>query len=68
MELRFMEKANIQSEEESPMLTWTWVFWAVTGGGVVEVPLEPPHAASAAVRTMAKVANATVLKFAFLYA
>ena len=63
MELMFIEKASIQSEGESPILTWTGVFWAVTGGCVVEVPLEPPHAASAAVRTVAKVAPATVLRF-----
>jgi hypothetical protein len=63
MELMFIEKASIQSEGESPILTWTGVFWAVTGGGVVEAPFAPPHAASAVVKTAAKVATATVHRF-----
>src|SRR6266567_6459635 len=66
MELMFMEKASIQSEGESPILTWTGVFWAVTGGGVVEAPLAPPHAVSATVKTAAKVATATVHRYEIL--
>jgi hypothetical protein len=63
IELMFMKKASIQSDGASPIFTWIGVFWAVTGGGVVEVPLAPPHAASAAVKTVAKMATATVHRF-----
>jgi len=64
MELMFIENASIQSEGESPILIWTDVFWTVTGGSVVGVPFEPPHAARAAIKAVAKVAIAAVPRFA----
>lgn len=65
MELMFIEKASIQSEGESPILTWIGVLAADVGEGVVEPlePLLPPHAVSAMARHSAREVPAAFSRF-----
>lgn len=59
IELMFIEKASIQSEGESPRLTWTAVLAADVGVGLELVAVLPlPHAVKMLARARATVAIA----------